>query len=769
MTHAQDTAVITQDTPSQAQYFSWINNAWEGSNEFQTLTNLAFFKWLHDEYGMRLDLYALDAGNLDTLQGYGSMESKAFKAKFPNGFKPMASLAQSFGCRLGMWLGPDGFGDTPERERARYEMLLSLCRDQKMALLKLDQCASELRPQKQEILRKLLAECRKHVPDLVVLNHRVKMGVAGPQATTSLWEGKETYIDVYSSNHLTAPHHRADALARGIPPKLNRLTEDHGVCISSCLDAWDDDLVLQAFNRCLILAPQIYGNPWLLRDDEFPKLARIYNLHRKYRDILISGIVLPEKEYGQTALSRGDASTRFITLRNLTWEPQTRRIVLDYSIGLTAPGDVEVRQFHPTEKIVGRFPRGSAVEVDVPAFRAVLVMVSTKPIAEVGIAGADYRVVRDVPGKPVEINLLGPPGTQAEISLPPSDRWGKATLGDQDASSLLKGGRVTVRYPGVPLTTPWHRKLGALNPIDLPADAEALFEATCFAADSNSLEVRSLARSGTTRIAPVKAARDALFNDPRAIDYGLWDRYAFDGDPKTAFRTARGNVVNGGAFRVDLGQPIALRELTFRNVGLSPAGSIAAEVSTDLRTWTAVTLERSSNDLRLTLPSSPPVRYVRIAGDMKLVGEIEGFDPTGKPLDRAAWRASNLLGSYKAAPANRAWSLSTVLPQIPRGSFLAIAVNGEHGIEGAYAAARIDGKLVGAPDRAVSFPSNVWESGPSKADRNYTYYIPLTPEMAGEPIDIVLLGVGKSINKLTPEAWITAIDAPLESIPLRLE
>lgn len=55
----------TEDTPSLAQYFSWINNTNEGSTEAQTLANLAFFKWLHDEYGMKLDIYAFDAGNID--------------------------------------------------------------------------------------------------------------------------------------------------------------------------------------------------------------------------------------------------------------------------------------------------------------------------------------------------------------------------------------------------------------------------------------------------------------------------------------------------------------------------------------------------------------------------------------------------------------------------------------------------------------------------------------------------------------------------------
>lgn len=64
-------------------------------------------------------------------------------------------------------------------------------------------------------------------------------------------------------------------------------------CLSSCLDYWEDELVLQAFNRSLLLSPQIYGNPWLLSDREFPKLERIFNLHRKFSGLLVDGIELP--------------------------------------------------------------------------------------------------------------------------------------------------------------------------------------------------------------------------------------------------------------------------------------------------------------------------------------------------------------------------------------------------------------------------------------------------------------------------------------------
>jgi len=51
-----------ENTLSRAQYFSWINNTNEGPTAKQTMINLDFFQWLHDEYGMILDIYAFDAG-----------------------------------------------------------------------------------------------------------------------------------------------------------------------------------------------------------------------------------------------------------------------------------------------------------------------------------------------------------------------------------------------------------------------------------------------------------------------------------------------------------------------------------------------------------------------------------------------------------------------------------------------------------------------------------------------------------------------------------
>ena len=98
-----------EETVSKTQYFSWINNTNEGSTEKQTLINLDFFRWLKDEYGLQLDIYAWDAGNIDGSKEYGSTRSARFKEYYPNGWQPIYEAAKSIGCRLGVWGGPDGF------------------------------------------------------------------------------------------------------------------------------------------------------------------------------------------------------------------------------------------------------------------------------------------------------------------------------------------------------------------------------------------------------------------------------------------------------------------------------------------------------------------------------------------------------------------------------------------------------------------------------------------------------------------------------------
>ena len=122
--------VIDNFTPSKSIYFDWINRNWYGSNEKKVEANLKFFKWLHDEYGMQLDIYLMDAADIDQgpncakdpgLPAYGSLETAWFKSRFPHGFGPLVELAKSFNCRLGIWLGPDGYGKTVEEAQRKNQ------------------------------------------------------------------------------------------------------------------------------------------------------------------------------------------------------------------------------------------------------------------------------------------------------------------------------------------------------------------------------------------------------------------------------------------------------------------------------------------------------------------------------------------------------------------------------------------------------------------------------------------------------------------------
>lgn len=772
---------IDESSPSRSMYFSWINHGWEGTDEVQTMANLDFFKWMHDEYGMRLDIYLLDAGTLDEgpecigkLFGdnrYGTFDSEQFLKKFPTGLKAISDKAKSFQCNLGMWLGPDGFGTTEEEASKRTETLVSLCRDYGFTLFKFDACCSDLSADNQQHFIHALRECRKYQPELIVLNHRISLNdEAKKQTTTWLWEGKETYVDVHYPASGTGIHHRTGTLSRGLVPQLQRLTEDHGVCISSCLDFWDDDLVLQAFNRNLILAPEIYGSPWFLRDDEFPKLARIFNLHRKYNNILTEGIVLSSERYGDNAVSRGDSKTRLITLRNLNWDKREVSVKLDKTIGLDTKSTVWVRQYHPVERIIGSFNPGDEVIIEVPPFRSCLISVSDQLEPEPGLIGIDFDVIKNISNEAIEIDLLGLPGETVSFNLLATENeFSRATIDGKDASSLLAGEKYEDSFQGMELKQATHRKLGVTLPIPLPEDAEMLYEASCFAADNNALEVRSLLRSGSTKIKEVQKARDAFFDRSVFIEKGLWDKNLFDGDTSTVFKvsdafTNKKNIV----FRLDFGAPIQFDSMLLCKASVDSMPTI--DVSDDLRLWQAVNFDLRSDGIGIKFSSGQkPFRYMRVHRSPDSVSEVIAYK-NGQIMDLSAARASNLFESFASMGFSQSWTERFRLSEIAPQSYLAIAIPGRYSKESVYAAIKVDGQPVGAPDRAVSYPANPWEADVfSNVNGDYTYYVPLTSEMLNKSIEVFVLGDSLKIENLQVEIWITNAGQPYLKKRLILE
>ena len=82
----------------------------------------------------------------------------------------------------------------------------------------------------------------------------------------------------------------------------------------------------------------------------------------------------------------------------------------------------------------------------------------------------------------------------------------------------------------------------------------------------------------------------------------------------------------------------------------------------------------------------------------------------------------------------------SVLPFVEHFQHASFHAEGTHGREGAYVAARINGELVGAPDRASLLLANPWEAFNYRPDKNYTYYIPFKTESMAKSIEVFVLG-----------------------------
>ena len=749
-----------QRTPSIPQYFSWINNTNEGSTEAQTLINLDFFAWLKAVYGMEIKIYAWDAGNFDgASMGYGDPDGEKFRSQYPNGYGPVVAKAAESGIRLGLWGSPDGFGDTPEEERKRYDFMVDLCRKHHFALFKVDGVCGRLRPEKAGVYASMLRDCRKYSPDLIVLNHRLNLYEAEKHATTSLWKGQETYVDVHSANEETCMHHRGFIFDRGLPDGLDRLMEDHGVCISSSVAYFEDDLIYQAFGRTLILAPEIYGNPWLMRDDEYPKLARIYNLHKKCAPILVDGMALPES-YGHTPVSRGTDAHRFITTGNNSWKTRTITVRLDEEIGLKVRDEkIALIRRHPGEQLIGIYAPGDQVQIELSPFRACLLEAAVVGEAYPVLENCEYEVIReDADGAPVEIKMLYTAG--GEISM--------LANGSRSVFGSFEAVDIRPKAP-VYLATMADNSAAVSR-------GEELYEAAQFGLDNDSLEARELRRSGPTAVPQVQAARDAFFGQKTYIYRGCESRFAFDGNSETFFDAysrfygfdnsyGQGLRIDGGCLRVDFGRVYdadtveitcfeidePVREVPEQlypekgSYGVSFAEwhdsgkcvkSIVCEhaeapvVRDSVHTLYTVSGKR----VKVCYPVSA-LRYFRLPGPMDRIYSIRLLKD-GKALELDCPCANNLQAPYGAKTVSAVKSCTFVLPAVADGEYLAIALNGEHGHEGAYCVAEIDGQLTGCPDRASAYRVNVWECRVRPNDRNYTYYLPLDASMSGKEITL---------------------------------
>ena len=784
------TSGADEKTPSIPQYFSWINNTDEGGSEEQTLINLEYFKWLHDEYGMQLKIYAMDEGNIDGPWGrHRSLDHPKTLRQYPTGFGNVTKKAEEFGCDLGMWAGADGFGDTPEEEQKRREMFIKLCRDHHFHLFKFDTVCDWLRAEKRGAFKSMVDECRQHVPDLITLNHRHDLGEASICSTTYLLGGLETYVDIWSYNTTSGPHHRIGELSRGLVPGMVRLTEDHGVCISSACNFFEDGLILQAFARCLILAPEIYGNPWLLRDDEQARLAKIYNLHAKYRDILVNGFALPEDHYTKNSASRGDETTRLLTFANPTWTANKIILNINGEIGLWGKEGDEfvIKALHPYEKYITTAKWNDKVEIEVEPARAGLFLVQEKSKFE----ATDFVLTN------CEYETLWGAGTIEKKALIYSAGGKIESIGNKSITADITCSGSLAR----PIN------LGKLTESDMPENLEQLYEATCYESTNDCFEAQELRRSGETKVPQVKAARDAFFGQENYRVRGCECSFMFDGKDDTFFdgqSTLYNSRIDGGCLRVDFGKvynvsrveieflclatpraPVDYGMVVTPIANIEPMGS----VSCDLKEWKPMyrraintiaevnvpicedvwneVVDYPGSRIRVTYAVNQEMRYFRLPRPMDRIIHFVAYDMDGNKINLDAPTATNLFSPFENTGFKYARTAKVKLPEeFADGAYVAVATDGVHGYEALYCSMEFDGKVIGSYDRACAHHINNWEHIPFPTDSGYTYYFRLTPEMKGK--GITLHALFKNECNVTCDAWLCDNPAkmPLAEIEL---
>lgn len=764
---------VDQSTPSRSLYYDYANQNFQGTDEHKILADLGFFKYMHDTYGMKLDYFLMDAGVIDFDQlchqslnkpAYGSLNSPWFIKHFPNKFRIISELAKSFDCRLGLTIGADGFGSSNRDANKRMHLMSDLCHDYDFGLFKLDGCISRLRSDKESYLEQSIQKALALTPDLLITSSGLDIGSEfSKYIPITDWAEQGAYTDVNDFNSMTGVHHRLGSMDRPTVPEMNRLKDDKGVGLSSALDYWEDDLVLQAFNRNTLFSPEIFGNPWFLKDEELPRLARIFTIHAQYNDILVSSKQLPAAIYGVNAVSRGDGETRLITLRNLSFEPVKYRIAIDNSIGINADGTFMVRQVFPSERYIGRYMQGGTAEVTVEPFHAALFVVTVHS-AEVDLRGCNYEVVQAMPGKPVIIKLLGLPGQKVKLS------WGgsaysvaTARIAGVTKPAFFRKG-FNFRFPGSRSANDYHRKIGELNSFIIsPEEGQYIYEGACFSADNNALEVRSLQRAGPTHIREVDLARNAFLLDSTFINQGAWDKYAFDGERNTYFKAGRESVAGKeqtrGSFRLDLGKAEAVDQFVMEatNTDFNPG---TVEISADLKHWRSVPARREPTRLVVDFPANTAFRCMRINTAPVQVSEIRAFH-RGQQLGRSLWHATNLFKPYEQHEAVKAWKYSFKIRKAANNNYLALSVPGVYQKESVYASLLVNGHLMGAVDRSPSFPYNNWADY-GDGTGNYTFYFPITKALLRKKLELVLVSSDKNAEHLKPVVWLTAYPIPYE-------
>jgi hypothetical protein len=107
----------------------------------------------------------------------------------------------------------------------------------------------------------------------------------------------------------------------------------------------------------------------------------------------------------------------------------------------------------------------------------------------------------------------------------------------------------------------------------------------------------------------------------------------------------------------------------------------------------------------------------------------------------------------KANIAKLCWKYEGKLNGIGKAAYLSVTVPANCSEESVFACMLVDGKIIASSDRAPSFLYNNWEHY-GIADKNLTFYIPVSENLEGKSVKIILLTTDGKLEEMKPEVWL---------------
>ncbi|MFC2158322.1 hypothetical protein ACFLT9_10845 [Acidobacteriota bacterium] len=812
-------------------YFDWLCHDNSGPLESEILANFAVLKRMKDLFGLQFGIYNSDAGLVESMGTYFPQYKPIFDKRFPNGLKTIAEDSAEMGMKLGLWIGPDGFGETPEEMKARKDQLISWVRDFNVGLFKLDTVVSGLEHKDKYTLEKkyqalvdALAEIRRIDPSFVAINHRVNNSPYMLTITDCiLWKGQETYNDVHITNTDAWLYNRVSATRRNLFTELYdvpfRLFEDHGVCFNTNIEKWDDEFVTQAFGRASVISPEMYGAFFFLRDPDFPRLARLIQLHKETHSILKGdGFLLEDND-----IAHSSGLSSMLVLRNMTWESVRKTIPLDGQIGLTtAEGTpLTVMQRHPSEYILtqrGRpFETGDELRISLDPFEVKLIQVYSEPPTESYVEGINYNIIPRPDAVNFDIQLIGETGREYDLRFVNFE--GKDVF-DIDLNQALPIGpdfdSIRIGFLGNDTKPEYFSHSGKMKDSD-PEDIDGTYltERAKFSIDDDALEIREMLKlkENPSRYTEVEDCRDYMWE--KVIQTHTYNQNAFDEDHSTRWSdgyakrspftgTPQPYRSDSSTWRIDMGERLDLRRLDLYIVRrLEKAQIEGVEISSDLKTWlpgTSVSLpgldeipfstelRRRSGNIRIhdvEAGDGNPVRisvtfpenltqYIRIKGRDFSVSEIIGYDETGRPFSRDRWHATNFYGESRTP--RRTLKVSPRIREWWPGQEIAVAVRAGvknlDPVDGVYVVAICEDEFIVPEDRAPSYPYHnyEWNSSWLKREglRGMTFRFQMKKEWEGKRIDIYAFLFNDQPEDITADSYVVTPQKPYAVKTLRI-